>query len=253
MANLLVLVLCINWCILAHSLPLEVTIDTVADRNTRSSTGFPSSENVMEKRPNNSCYKDVTNTMYENEIDENGELTMKEVNFTTRRCCDNFGGAECNISITQQLQDPFQATDPCNNRTCPNNPEALCAVVNQCGAEVAIFINLLGQIVDCGETTEQTSDDKDSVPSPSKLTDGANTDITALACQGYCEFDPCKGQTCPQHPDAMCLQSGCDCQPVWLLDVGIQVNCTTGDYVDPSISARKRRQAAAIIPSSCSS
>ena len=258
MANLLVLVLCINWCILAQCLPLEVNIDAVpaATRDTRSLSGFgfPTTENVMEKRPNNSCYEYFTTTMYENEMNEYGEQTMKEVNVTTRRCCENFDGAECNITITQQqLQDPFQATDPCNNRTCPNDPDALCAVVNQCGTEVPIFINLLGQIVDCGETTEQTTYDRDSVP-PSKHTgSSADTDIMTLACQGYCEFDPCEGQTCPPHPDAMCVQSGCDCQPIWLLDVGVQVNCTTGAYVEPSLSARKRRQAAAIIPSSCSS
>ena len=222
------LLLCtIELCTLIAPLPLEQ--DVAADRHSRGvGFGFPdaAADQVVKERASNSCYITVTVT---------------ETNKTARKCCDGYSGIECNI-----LVDPYRSSDPCNNKTCPNDPEAQCAVIKQCGVDVAIFLNDFGQIVDCGEEVDNRDDHDEST-----TTNNADTDISTLSCQGFCETDPCKDQSCPSFPDAFCFQSGCSCEPLWILDTGVQVNCTSGTHMDP-ILTRRRRQAA-IIPSSCSS
>ena len=231
-------ILCIQCCCtLISSLPLEENDADRSARQTLDEFGFPAGTEMVEERPTNSCFVDIIKTIVERTLDEEtGEITFVEIRMPTRECCEGYAGTECN-----ELVDPFMASNPCNNQTCPNDPEAQCAVVNQCGSRVPVFLNELGQIVDCGNEDESSS---------STQTD---TNIVTLSCQGFCDFDPCKDQTCSPFPDAVCFQAGCDCQPIWLLVTGVQVNCTSGAHVDPLESARSRRQAAAVIPSSCSS
>ncbi len=226
-----------------------VPLENHADRNTRQSMenfGFPAGTDKVDEptiKNNNSCFKDLNITMNET---VNGE--MKEVVIPTRDCCSGYTGTECDI-----LSDPFISTDPCNNKTCPNDPQAQCAVINQCGSQVSIFLNNLGQIVDCGNVVD--ADNTMETSSGGSSDEPADTSISTISCQGFCDHDPCKDLTCPMYEGrAFCFQSGCDCQPLWILDTGVQVNCTSGMEVNPLIAARARRQALypTISLSSCS-
>ena len=246
-------ILCIAYCSTTiNSLPLE----DAASRNTRQipDFGFPTGTDKIDEptfNNNNSCFDDYNITMNETIFTEEGLEEMREVTIQTRACCAGHTGTECDI-----LLDPFIASDPCNNRTCLNNPEAQCAVINQCGSQVAVFLNDFGQIVDCNdEDSEDDPSEEQYTTNEVETTNTADTDISTLSCQGYCDHDPCLGQTCPLYAgDAFCFQSGCDCQPLWITSDGVQVNCTSGAEIDPLIAARVRRQALypSISLSSCS-
>lgn len=263
-----VFIILASFCIAAVlSLPLESTVEsraamqqTITDADDTSSNsrstrqtgddnhGFPVDLELQPDLPTDGCFVLVNNT-YPSAGSHDGTAT-----FISRTCCEGYTGKDCNVLI-----DPFSASDPCNGKVCPNDPEAQCAVIIQCGVEVAIFLNELGQIIDNCEVddntirpteTTLTDDESDNDNNSTNSSSLADTDISTLACHGYCDFDPCEGQVCAPFPDAFCFQSGCDCKPTWFLDTGVQVNCTSGLEVEPSIATRTRRQAT-IIGSSC--
>lgn len=216
-----------------------------ATRQAEDNFGFGDVK-TQDEPPTDGCYLTVQVNITSQDSEEQGKTLQ------TRKCCEGYTGENCNILI-----DPFSASDPCTGKVCRNDPEAQCAVIVQCGIEVAIFLNDLGQIVeDCEDNTARpseipTEEIKDSTTELSNSSSSvANTNITALSCHGYCDFDPCEGQVCSPFPDAFCFQSGCDCQPTWFLDTGVQVNCTSGLEIEPSLASRTRRQAS-IIGSSC--
>ena len=226
-------------CILACSLySMGLPVETSERYPRDDGFGFPTGQKTVEERTEKGCFNTVTRTYNvitkEELIDGKIEEITKIVNETveTSECCVGYAGVNCNIRI-----DPFSASDPCTNKTCPSEPEAQCAVINQCGSQVAVFLNEFGEIVECDTEDEEETD----------------VDIITVSCQGYCTFDPCANQVCESFPDeAQCFQSGCDCEPIWILDTGVQVNCTSGEHVDPLLSVRNRRQAVtAPLPASC--
>lgn len=218
--------ICISVCTLlfltATGLPLEQ--DSKETREISNNFGFPDNIDTIPERPNNGCFV-LVNKQYIEQVPKEmpgGEIvvTNETKNITVRQCCEGYSGKECNIPFTN---DPFISSNPCREKTCPNDPSAICAVVNQCGQYVPLFLDDFGQIVDCG------TEDEPAISS--------NT----IACRGFCSSDPCAGQTCAMHPTALCLTLGCDCEPVWLLITGVRVNCTTGEHIDPLVSRRRRQ------------
>lgn len=196
---------------------VALPISSSSTRKTRQSDdnfGFPDDVKTVTDRVNNSCYVNVT-IQYRVLQPDNTYIVNETI--TTRNCCQGYSGVECNI-----LSDPYLASSPCRDKTCPNDPDAVCAVVSRCGVEVPVFLDEDGQIVDC--------DDEDE------------TNITTLSCTGYCSVDPCAGLTCEKYPSAICLTIGCACEPIWLLEDGVSVNCTTGNVIQPDTLLRNRRQ-----------
>uniref|UniRef100_A0A1X7UK13 Uncharacterized protein n=1 Tax=Amphimedon queenslandica TaxID=400682 RepID=A0A1X7UK13_AMPQE len=186
-------------------------------RGSRQTPNFPNSVPVVkeEDRPKNSCKVAIVREEFINQPDGN----IEPVRQRTFKCCEGYGGVECD-----RITDPYLAASPCSPASCPNFPDATCAVVSRCGKDEAIFLSDTGDILDCGTPNVTTFN------------------ITSLSCTGVCPNDPCAGITCTEHPNAMCLTVGCSCEPVWILDSGVSVNCTTGQAVDPQEIKRRRRR-----------
>ena len=168
------------------------------------------------------CYKEVNRTW--------GGYTQ-----TVRLCCDGWRGTECD----ERIGDPesasgagsgselFDPNSPCSNLHCEGNPDAFCAAVTKCGRTLPLFFDSTGRLARCNN--------RDFI-------DGQPVDLISLTCTGVCKDNPCQNLTCAQHPEALCFTSGCDCEPIWLLSTGVQVNCTSGGVIPPERSRRKRSQ-----------
>ena len=205
--------------LLAESRP--ITSKGNNKRQSPDNFGFPETVDVVTERPDNSCYVHVTRQHIEERPVENPDgssSTIEEVvNITTRECCSGYTGVECN-----QIVDPYQQNNPCRGLTCTNHPDAICAVITRCGRDIPLFIDQSGRKVDC-------NDDSGS---------GSVPDIDSLSCGGVCTSNPCQGQTCQANPSAMCLIRSCDCSPMWFVETGEQIDCSTGEPIPP----RRRRQ-----------
>ena len=186
----------------------------------RDSFGFPSNVQVEETRPNNSCYEFDTIQRIElvrSRTDPSVYINETR-NITVRRCCTGYTGEECNITV-----DPYSASNPCNGLSCPNFPNAVCAVITQCGQDRPVFLDEEGDIVECDSQESKNI-------------------TTTLSCIGYCVDDPCANLTCSKYPSAICLTIGCTCQPIWLLETGVSVDCDTGDIIPPETQRKRRRR-----------
>lgn len=183
--------------------------------------GFPSDVKVEEQRPSNSCYITVALQQVKR-VDYNPEnpiVKNETTNTTVRHCCEGYTGDECNI-----IKDEYMKSNPCFGKACPNFPNAVCSTISQCGVDSAVFLDESGKIVDCGSEEE------------------SSVNITTLSCIGFCAEDPCANLSCQKFPNALCLTIGCSCQPIWLLETGVSVDCNTGDIVSPEIEQNRRRR-----------
>ena len=174
--------------------------------------GFPPTVEVVDNRPKNGCKVEVLRQHYDS-------LTQRLQNRTTFDCCGGYGGVECD-----QIVDPILAASPCSPLSCPNHPNATCAVFSRCGEDVPVFLSDTGDIVDCGS------------PNVTQF------NVTSFSCSGLCPRDPCADLKCNEHPNAICLTVGCSCEPVWILETGVSVNCTTGASLTSQEFKRRRRQ-----------
>ena len=189
--------------------------------------GFPDNVRTTSVDPssvNTSCYTHVNETYNESTAII---LCGKEVTNTVTRtrvvrtCCTGYSGEYCNITSnsTKPSEQP-QATaeeDPCGNLTCSSYPDAVCAVVSE---KIPVFLNSAGVAVDCGNHRPVE-------------------ELRKTSCGDVCAFDPCFGKTCSRFPNAICLTTPCDCKPLWLLETGVSVDCSTGEDLLPE---RTRRQ-----------
>ena len=74
--------------------------------------------------------------------------------------------------------------DPCASATCPEHPGAICTVVSsKCGKQRTVFINEVGEQLDCGNNDCPIEDE--------------------------CDYNPCENVTCRDYPDAVCLVVSC--------------------------------------------
>lgn len=201
----------------------------IRDARDSDDFNFPDSTETVERIPTNSCYVMITNTYNQQDEGHHSNGGVRPTNITSRRCCDGYTGEECNI-----ISDPYLAASPCSRTTCPNFPNANCAVISRCGEDIPVFVDEEGEILDCGGNS--------TVPN-----------ITSLSCGGLCDRDPCEGLTCSSHPSAICLTSGCSCTPIWLLETGVSVNCTTGEPLTPDQVPHSRKRRQIVTPDSASS
>lgn len=189
--------------------------------------GFPDNIRTTSTDPssaNTSCFTNVNQT-YNKSI----TLRIRSVQVTrtvretqlVRTCCAGFSGEHCNITNTTSTQpQEVSADDPCGNLTCSSYPDAVCAVVTKCGEKIPVFLNSAGIAVDCGNHRPIE-------------------ELRKTKCGNVCPFDPCLGKTCSSFPNAVCLTTPCDCKPLWLLETGVRVDCSTGEQISPQ---RTRRQ-----------
>lgn len=208
--------------LLVFSLVLFQTPSSAANgfpSNVRTTTEDPSSSNT-------SCYTHVKETYNESTtISVRGAEVVRIVKRTrvVRTCCAGYSGEHCNITNTTKPTQQPQATaaeDPCGNLTCSRYPDAVCAVATKCGEKIPIFLNSAGVAVDCGNHRPIE-------------------ELIKTSCGKACPFDPCFGKTCSRFPNAVCLTTPCDCKPLWLLETGVRVDCSTGEQLLPQ---RTRRQ-----------
>ena len=176
--------------------------------------GFPDSIITTPSDPssaNKSCFTHVNQTY-------NRSITLRIGNVQTvretqlvRTCCAGFSGEHCNIT----------ADDPCGNPTCSSYPaDAVCAVVTKCCKKIPVLLNSAGIAVECGNHRPIE-------------------ELRKTKCGNVCPFDPCLGKTCSQFPNAVCLTTPCDCKPLWLLETGVRVDCSTGEQM---VSPHRTRQ-----------
>lgn len=206
------------------------TASSAAAATTTNVLGFPTNVKVEDESdlPKNSCFVvKTTEFVKENVILMDGmEVSTEQTTpVTVRECCPGYTGIECNQLTNASVQDPYALSNPCKDKTCPNHPDAVCQVVTVCGEDIPVFLDAFGQILDCENENEQDS-----------------TSIDTLQCNGFCASNPCAGLTCDMFPSAVCLVMGCDCEPIWLLDNGVRVDCSSGNPIDPAVSLRKRRR-----------
>lgn len=220
MASIKIIIALFGLFILAlhqtESRPLSTKANT--KRQAPENFGFPETVNVVTERASNSCFIVVTKQYTEERQVENpdGSISIVEqvVNVTRRECCPGYTGTECN-----QVVDPYQESNPCRGLICSNHPDAICAVVSKCGRDIPLFLDQSGGKVDCGNE------------------DGSVPDINSLSCNGICTSNPCQDQICQANPLAVCLVRACDCTPMWFLETGEKIDCSTGENIP-----RKRRQ-----------
>ena len=148
---------------------------------------------------NTSCFT-VTRTVRETQL--------------VRTCCAGF------TNTTSLQPQEVSADDPCGNLTCSSHPDAVCAVVTKCGEKIPVFLNSAGIVVDCGNHRPIE-------------------ELRKTKCGNVCPLDPCLGKTCSSFPNAVCLTTPCDCKPLWLLETGVRVDCSSGEQISPQ---RTRRQ-----------
>ena len=181
--------------------------------------GFPDNVRTTSVDPssvNTSCYTHVNET-----YNESTAMTRTRV-VRTSSCCTGYSGEHCNITSnstkpSEQPQATAAVEDPCGNLTCSSYPDAMCAVVSE---KTPVFLNSAGVAVDCCNHRPVE-------------------ELGRTSCGDVCAFDPCFGKTCSQFPDAICLTTPCDRKPLWLLDTGVSVDCSTGEDLLPE---RTRRQ-----------
>ena len=199
--------------------------------------GFPVNVKVEDEStlPKNSCF--IVNTtefgVQRVIVMDGEEMTIEETApVTARQCCEGYTGLECNQKVSdppKKVPDPYELSNPCRGKTCPNHENATCQIVTVCGEDVPVFLDVFGKILDCGNEVEQED----------------STSIGSLQCNGICDSNPCAGQTCEMYPDeAVCLVVGCDCEPVWFLANGVSVDCSSGNPIDQvgRLSKRRKRQ-----------
>lgn len=162
------------------------------------------------------CYKDVTETF------ENGTYTR-----VVSECCDGYKGENCDEKEPESTSDDenieFDPADPCKNLECRGVEGAQCLTISKCGERWPVFLLNDGTLAQC--------------------TNGQPTDASRLTCGERCAEDPCAGQTCSMHPNAICVRTACTCnEPMWLLDTGVQVDCDTGELLSPEEAKDRRRR-----------
>ena len=158
------------------------------------------------------------------------EVTRSETQLRTqlvRTCCAGFSGEHCDfINTTSPQPQEFEvsADDTCSNYLSYSSyayPDAVCAVMTKCGEKIPVFLNSAGIAVDCGnhKPTEELR--------------------TETKCENVCPFDPCLGKTCSRFPNAVCVTTPSDCKPLWLLETGVRVDCSTGEQISPQRAKRQ--------------
>lgn len=201
--------------ILLCTIFLQLAIFTLPSLSiTLDNNGFPVNIQTTSSDPtksNASCFE-IYEFTYEVEVQQNIERTTVRKTENRTRCCQGYTGEFCNISSSSD--------NACSQLTCRDHPQAVCIVSMKCGVAVPVFINETGVAVDCGNHKQ-------------------HEELRKRTCSSICPYNPCAGKTCSLHPTAVCLTRGCDCKPIWLLETGIQVDCSTGDQMVPT---RKRRQ-----------
>ena len=223
---MLVLLLRLSGC-----LPL-----TERDTGARDNFGFPENVKTVDNHSmaSGGCkvQVEVNLTQQITRLVDGVETT--EITPVTRmvwQCCDGYTGLDCNETIATNTS--AEEANPCSGLNCTNHPDAVCAVVTRCGVDIPVFLNDIGEVVDCGNHRPLE-------------------DLEIGTCGNLCTSDPCAGQTCPEFPSALCLTSACGCKPLWLLETGVRVNCTSGEELLPERTLRVRRQTADPELPSCS-
>ena len=190
--------------------------------------GFPDNVRTTSLDPssvNTSCYMythvnethNETTTMMIRGAEVTKVVTRTRV---VRTCCAGYSGEHCNITSSSQQPQATAEEDPCRNLTCSSNPDALCAVVTKCGEKIPMFLDSAGVAVDCGNHRPVE-------------------ELRKTSCGNVCSFYPYLGKTCSRFPNAICLTTPCDCKPLWLLETGVRVDCSSGEQLLPQ---RTRRQ-----------
>ena len=189
--------------------------------------------------------------------------TVRETQLV-RTCCAGF------TNTTSPQPQEVSADDPCGNLTCSSYPDAVCAVVTKCGEKIPVFLNSAGIAVDCGN--QVSADDTcsnylsyssyaypdavcavmtkcgEKIPvflnSAGIAVDCGNHKPTEelrteTKCENVCPFDPCLGKTCSRFPNAVCVTTPSDCKPLWLLETGVRVDCSTGEQISPQRAKRQ--------------
>lgn len=178
---------------------------------------FPDSIDTAENASrHNPCYKEVTETF------SNGTKTR-----VVTVCCDGYKGDNCDEKDPEPTSGDerveFDPADPCKNLECRDVEGAQCLTISRCGERYPVFLLTDGTLAQC--------------------TNGQPVDVTTLTCSERCNVDPCAGQTCAMHPNAICVRTACTCnEPMWLLDTGVQVDCDTGEQLSPEEAKERRRR-----------
>lgn len=160
---------------------------------------------------------------------------IEEVTRPVTKCCEGYNKTSgCKTRIEPEPEEgsggdnqyPFDLDNPCAGLVCDEASHApvQCMLVSKCGFDLPLFFDVeRGRLAHCN-----------NYPT------GQPVDLGALMCTGFCaEPNPCRGLTCPSHPDAVCFVTGCNCNATWLLPTGVEVDCSTGKNVPPK---RRRRQ-----------
>ena len=141
-----------------------------------------------------------------------GSTSVQEVTRYVRKCCVGWSGQECDVSPPTPAPRPssvpiiYDPTSPCANVSCAGVEDAICAVVSKCGKQRPVFLDSFGELAKC--------------------TNG-QLNVQEITCTLACQNDPCAGNvSCPLYPEAMCFASECDCTPLWLLPIGVEVKCS---------------------------
>ena len=161
------------------------------------------------------------NTSYFTHVDQTySKSVVRSVQVTRtctvrETCCAGFSGEHCNITNTTSPQpQQVSADDPCGNLTYSSYPDAVCAVMTKFSEKIPVFFNSAGIVVDCGNHRPIE-------------------ELRRTKCGNVCTcpFDPCLGKTCSPFLNAACLTiAPCDCKPLWLLENGVRVDCSSGEH-----------------------
>lgn len=199
---------------------------------------FPRQVETTNTNPSTNSCRQMINQRHTREVVIRGRRTTVVETRLVAACCPGYSGENCNITNTattntsQPGQD--QLDDPCRDLSCDRHPDAVCTVVTRCSAEIPVFLNREGEVVDCGNHRPLE-------------------DLRRTSCGKACPSDPCSGQTCAAFPTAVCLTTACDCKPIWLLASGVRVDCTSGEELIPQSRRTRRQTDSNNSPSSCTS
>ena len=121
--------------------------------------------------------------------------------------------------------------DPCQVNTCPEFPDAEC-ISDFCGGCNARFFEGFKEVTkkcqsskvctNIGTVTEVKCDTADQCPGTA-ICDTASGTCCCGETQFACIIPPCDSATCPNHPDATCVDefcNGCCCEARFFLNNG---------------------------------
>ena len=205
------------------------TNNDVKNPDSYNASNFPDSNNVESTveppTPETSCYqwKNVTYRETKYGYNDDGVMEKKEVNVTReeRRCCDGWTGEDCNKPLPAPTPRPYNPDNPCEGLNCTGNPNAVCLTIKKCGRDLPVFYDERGVVAKCDN--------------------GQPIDMREVTCLQICKRNPCENLTCDSRPDAVCFPSSCDCQPMWMVDGGKEVDCNSGHVLAPKLERRRRQ------------